>query len=160
VGPPLAHASPAYPVAVQADLKLTETPRCTLCHTTDLGGKGTISSYFGRTLLRDGAQGNDDIGALKAALEMMESEQTDSDGDGVSDIDELRAGTDPNDGPGPSDPLPTPQTGCALRGAAQQGASGSAWLWCALGAYLVRRRRARGARLLRNSEAAFRKSEA
>ena len=38
------------------------------------------------------------LGSLDTALDALAAENTDSDGDGVPDIDELKAGTDPNVG--------------------------------------------------------------
>jgi hypothetical protein len=137
---------------------LATTPDCTLCHANDLGGKGTISTYFGRTLLREGAEGNDDEGALKAALGAMDRQHVDSDGDGVPDIDELQMGTDPNDGPGPSNALPTPQTGCALRAPNRDSGADAVWLSCLMFAWFAQRR-GRSVRLDRKPEGEFRKSE-
>src|SRR6185436_7455459 len=62
-------------------------------------------------LLAQGVQGRNS-GSLLAALAEMDAEQSDSDGDGIPDLDELRAGSDPNDGPGNN--LPVPLTGCAV----------------------------------------------
>ncbi len=117
-----AHASPNYPEAVQGYLgKGASIPPCTLCHSSDLGGPGTVSTPFGHAVLSHGASGKNDVGALRAALAEMDSESDDSDCDGVPDLDELRSGGDPN--AGPCQGGLTAQTGCALRPAASEPAA-------------------------------------
>ncbi len=113
-----AHASPTYPPTIKLDLDLAQVPDCTLCHRDQLGGAGTVIRPFGRTLI-DHFQltGNNNVALLKAALASDDSQNLDSDGDGVTDIDELRMGTNPNVGAsgveaGPDVPLP--ETGCAF----------------------------------------------
>ena len=113
-----AFASPTYPPTIQSDLGLAQAPDCTLCHRDQLGGAGTVVRPFGRTLI-DHFQltGNNNVALLKAALAGDDAQNLDSDGDGVTDIDELRMGTNPNVGvsgveAGPDVPLP--ETGCAL----------------------------------------------
>lgn len=56
----------------------------------------------------------EDVGSLDNALAALKSQNTDSDGDGISDIDELQMGSDPNDGPGTFDQYPIAMTGCAM----------------------------------------------
>jgi hypothetical protein len=78
--------------------------------------------------------------SLPAALSQLEADRVDSDGDGTPDIDELRAGTDPNSSANASligDPDPgygcggSPPRGGGGRGAAAPlfGASGFGWLF-------------------------------
>ena len=150
-------ASTEYPPTIKAQLGLMQAPDCTLCHRDDNGGARTVVRPFGRTLeSRFGLTGGN-VGLLRAAITADDNEHFDSDGDGVSDIDELRAGSNPNVGlSGEEAPLdfPLPETGCAL---AKRSPAGQASL-CVFGLGLaglglLRRRvrsrhvwRARGAR--------------
>jgi MYXO-CTERM domain-containing protein len=145
----LARASVTYPAELIRRWE-TETlpvpgPYCTLCHRTDAGGAGTVSTPFGRALMSEGALGNN-VPSLDSALDALEAAGSDSDRDGVTDIEELRAGLDPNQGdvaggadPDPLADVPLPRTGCSF------GATNSETSWLvgvALGfALLLRRRR-------------------
>src|SRR5262249_7781627 len=94
-----ARASSDYPQAVRGKLGLSRAPDCILCHSDDKGGNGTIVTWFGLSMQDFGVQGKrPDL--LDAALDRLREEDTDSDADGSPDIEELQAGTDPNDGPG------------------------------------------------------------
>lgn len=96
--PGIAHATPGFPGEIQSHLKLAAQPpsSCSLCHTTgSAGGKGTVNTPFGVSVRGHGAAENDSA-ALDSALDAMDKDSTDSDGDGVPDITELRNGTDPN----------------------------------------------------------------
>lgn len=110
-----AAASATFPGTIQAQLGLTSPPGCTLCHRSDLGGAGTVISPFGRTMVNHFGLTGSNIDALKGALAGSDAEHLDSDGDGAPDIEELRAGSDPNVGlSGEPAPLgvPLPETGC------------------------------------------------
>lgn len=85
-----------YTPAVKDYLNLAEEPSCTLCHESTVGGDGTATRPFGETVRSFGAIGDDDVGSLLYALELMDDYDIDSDEDGVHDLDELRAGYDPN----------------------------------------------------------------
>jgi hypothetical protein len=119
--PRLSSASVAYPGEVKeyfgVDTLVASPLGCTLCHSSDQGGNDTVVQPYGRAMLGVGAKGSD-VGSLKNALEQLESIGSDSDRDGATDADEIRAGTDPNQGTGETvDPLagvPLPQTGCAV----------------------------------------------
>lgn len=119
-----ASASVAYPALVERHFDIdalpAPPPSCTLCHSSDQGGNDTVVRPFGRALLNLGAEGND-ASSLESALGQLERESIDSDRDGVSDVDELRTGDDPNVGsaetPDPLAGAPLPQTGCSLGGA-------------------------------------------
>src|SRR5687768_16197641 len=92
-----APASEPFPSAIQEKLMLPAEPPCTICHTTDEGGEGTVVKPFGVTIQRLGV-GKLETGKLIAALDALESQQIDSDFDGIPDTTELREGSDPNDG--------------------------------------------------------------
>jgi hypothetical protein len=111
--PRIASASPNFPAELQKEWDLPTAPGCIVCHQNDLGGVGTATKPFARSLQRKGLV-QEDIGSLDTALAALKAQNTDSDGDGISDIDELQMGTDPNDGPGTFDQYPIPMTGCAM----------------------------------------------
>jgi len=91
----LAHASSIFPTEVHAHLALSYTPDCVLCHNTPSGGFGTVTTPFGMSMRNRGLVAQS-IPSLDTALDALTAEKTDSDHDGVPDIDELKAGTNPN----------------------------------------------------------------
>ncbi len=96
--PRIAYATPGFPGEIQSHLKLAAQPpsSCSLCHTTgSAGGKGTVNTPFGVSVRGHGAAENDNA-SLDSALDAMDKDGTDSDGDGAPDITELRNATDPN----------------------------------------------------------------
>ncbi len=112
-------ASSDYPAVIKTQLGLsTDHPRmCRLCHTSDLGGSGTITQPFGKALQARGLA-SENAELLKTALAQLEADKVDSDGDGVTDIDELKALTDPNKvstGGGEDEELPPLKFGCGAQ---------------------------------------------
>jgi hypothetical protein len=100
-------ATPNFPDAVATHLGMSASPDCTLCH-AGTPGRGTVTTPFGTTLRSRGAQAYDEA-SLRLALDALSAEKKDSDGDGTSDIDELRAGQDPN---GSGGDVVKPEYGC------------------------------------------------
>jgi len=94
--PGVAQADPTYPAEIQSHLGLSFTPQCTLCHATNNGGLGTISTQFGRALQSKGLTSN--TATLAPALDALNSASTDSNGDGIPDIQQLKKRIDPNTG--------------------------------------------------------------
>ena len=95
-----AFASERFPLIMREQLKLSADPLCTICHDTLIGGKDSVKTAFGKTAMTKYSLRQLDFEGLKAVLTKMEADGVDSDGDKIGDIAELRAGTDPNDGPG------------------------------------------------------------
>jgi MYXO-CTERM domain-containing protein len=155
-----ARASVTFPEALRKQLGLAEIagppPGCQLCHRDDAGGLKTATKPLGRSLLQAGTMGGS-VPSLQAALSSLESDGTDSDRDGVGDVAELKAGSDPNvatvmgggeggEGMGcvllPPE-IPLPETGCSWAGGA---APASGWLTLAGLVALALRRRRSGSR--------------
>jgi hypothetical protein len=111
-----ASASTFFPSTVGSTLGVP-APLCPLCHTTDLGVKGSATKPFALTLIGYGLT-PDDTSTLRSILERMkDTGSDDSDGDGMGDIAELQQGRDPNvnDVTGlPPDGYPPPSFGCAV----------------------------------------------
>lgn len=92
---PVARASTVFPDAVATELELPEEPACTLCHTTELGKKGTATKPFARSLKLCGIV-EKDRNVLVQALRCVDRRNYNSDSDGAADVEEIRDGTDPN----------------------------------------------------------------
>lgn len=92
---PDAAASQNFPKVVQSELGLKTAPECTICHMDNNGGEGSAKQPFALALQRLGAVKKND-GLLIEALREAEARGIDSDGDCTPDIDELRAGKNPN----------------------------------------------------------------
>ena len=123
LGAPLAaRATPDFPAAIARDLQLSAPPPCTICHATDQGGAGTVVKPFGKYMVSRGLVPFDDS-SLATALAAAAAERHDSNGDGISDIDALKQGLDPNGTSSTAALVEDPQFGCA-----QSGGDGGAWL--------------------------------
>lgn len=149
-----AAASVAFPETLRQELGLSaiyNPPGCQLCHQNDVGGVMTATKPFGRAMIKVGLTAGS-VPSLKSALSTLEANGTDSDGDGSADIDELKAGTNPNvadAAPGeggaapvvapPVEEVPLPETGCSVNFAAPASASATLLGLLALG--FLRRRR-------------------
>ncbi len=101
-----AAASPTFPAEIAAHLS-APTPQCTICH-VGTPGIGTATTVFAQAMRARGLVPND-LASLDTALDALAAEKFDSNHDGVSDIDELKAGKDPNAG---SVAAVTPEYGC------------------------------------------------
>lgn len=138
-----ASASSSYPEEVKAHLGLSSTPACTLCH-EGTPGYGTATTPFGASAKGTYGLSAQDTSKLDSVLDSMATDKVDSDGDGVSDIDELKAGTDPNSAGGiTAVQKPDLIYGCQARVAGEQpgGAGGlAAFFAVALGVGWARRR--------------------
>lgn len=88
-----AFASSSYPGAVAQELTV-DAPSCAVCH-DGATTFGTVTTPFGVAMVDAGLVASDPD-SLIAALATLEAQGTDSDQDGVGDIDELLDGTDPN----------------------------------------------------------------
>jgi hypothetical protein len=108
-------ATPNFPGAIERDLDLAAPPRCTICHTTDSGGAGTAVRPFGVYLRSRGLRPFDED-SLQNALFAAAGEHHSSNGEGLSDIDALKAGQDPNGSASAGDL--TPAFGCSSSGSA------------------------------------------
>ncbi len=91
----VASASANYPETVKTHLGLKSAPQCTLCHADGKTGIGTVNTPFGKTARGDHLVSGD-TSKLTEVLDQMKTDATDSDDDGIGDIEELIAGTDPN----------------------------------------------------------------
>lgn len=91
-----AHALQDYAMAIAEELVLAEQPSCLFCHARADDGDATDTPF--NDALKDlGFTRRRGVPSLLAALDALERDDVDSDGDGVGDVDELRAGANPND---------------------------------------------------------------
>jgi len=134
----VAEATPEFPDAMRAHLKMSSSPPCDVCHADGVTGGGTVTTPFGRSARARGlVADNEDV--LFGVLDRMAGEKVDSDNDGIPDIDELIASTDPNSAAGNT--VGPQEFGCVGRVASGQGERGASLLAAALVALALRRSR-------------------
>lgn len=112
-------ASSGYPAELEDYLALACRPPCTVCHESASGGTGTATREFAVALQERGLEGASDLELLRAAIDAMQSDGADSDGDDAPDLQELADGTDPNPGGSSFCAVPTPIYGCATAPSAE-----------------------------------------
>ncbi|HEY5956105.1 MAG TPA: hypothetical protein VIV60_06115 [Polyangiaceae bacterium] len=97
VAPGVVSAKPTFPGRIQNHLGLAAPPPsdCLLCHGSKQGG-GPIVQPFGKAMVAAGLSASSSEAQLGAALDKLAADNTDSDADGVPDVDALKAGLDPN----------------------------------------------------------------
>ncbi len=83
-----------FPGLIQRDLSLSYEVPCSVCHLKGNTGSSTAGTPFALSLRDRGLSG--DSNSLSSALSRLQTDGVDSDGDGIPDVTELRAGTDPN----------------------------------------------------------------
>ncbi len=148
-----AQASTVFAEHISQKLGTPCVPQCTICHTTNLGGGGTVTRAFGinaktfMLLPQSLVQLDNVLTQLALPLTMMDGVDRDVDDDAISDIDELKQGTDPNPG---NEPLcvTVPAYGCGAtiaktpkRAATDGTATAAALLTALVGLLALRRRR-------------------
>lgn len=106
-----ASATPNFPPEMNGHLTLGYEPPCSVCHLNGVTGLGTVTTPFGVSMRARGCVAND-TGSLDTALDALAAEGTDSDSDGVGDIQELKDGTDPNVAGGAGASTLKPVYGC------------------------------------------------
>jgi hypothetical protein len=145
-----AHAEPEFPAAIQAAAGMPCGPPCTLCHTSSPGTADTPTKAFAFTLINSGVLVPNHPESLTAVVAKLRADKTDTDGDKISDVDELAEGSDPSN-PRPNTDICGPLYGCAggrIAKVPPRPAARAPWLFASALALLMlsRRRRARAAR--------------
>jgi hypothetical protein len=92
-----ASATPDFPAALATDLGVTCVADCTICHTNNSGGAGTVTQPFGRQLQIYGLAKYDQA-SLQNALNTCKAAGLgcDTNCNGTNDVDELTSCINPN----------------------------------------------------------------
>jgi MYXO-CTERM domain-containing protein len=95
-----AHAVSRFPSLIYHHLYSYYTvppyqPPCSLCHVRGSTGPGTAQTPFALSMKARGLDPNNN-NSVAIALDAMQRDNVDSDGDGVPDIQEIEDDTDPN----------------------------------------------------------------
>lgn len=136
-------ATATYPLAVQTHLGLAAPPlaSCALCHANGVATQGTVTTPFGASAKSLGLVANNEA-SLRSALDALARAGTDSDADGTADIDELRAGSNPNvSATAPSTPALVYGCGAQALPGPLEALSLTGWLLAAVGGRRARTRR-------------------
>jgi len=131
-------ATPSFPTVVQQFVQSQSSPSCTICHDNPNGGLGTVTRPFGEYLRSRGLVELDEA-SLRNALTAAQAEGHDSNGDGVTDIEALREGLDPNGNIASSSP---PAYGCSVEHRPQRKQTGALAIlvgFVAMGVYFRKR---------------------
>ena len=136
--PVVGYAKPQFPPDIARHLSATVDPACSVCHLEGKLSGVTVITPFALALRAHGFTGSEDT--LNSALDGMQTDNTDSDGDGISDVQELRAGTDPNS-PVAGATTSDPTYGCSV--ASPRGRGGWAAVVLSVAAAVTLRRRRR-----------------
>lgn len=130
-----------FPSQIEHDVPPTTAYQvpCSVCHIKGNTGSSTAITPLALSLRARGLSGSSD--SLTTALAQLEIDGTDSDGDKISDIDELKNGTDPNSSANASIINDQePGYGCGGTAPTGKGGPGAASL-LTLGWLILRRRR-------------------
>jgi Bacterial TSP3 repeat len=135
----LARAKSEFPSEIKNKYVLTYDVPCAVCHIKGNVASATPITPFALSLRARGMTGDNQ--SLSSALDKLKSDAVDSDGDGVTDVDELKAGTDPNSSANASiEDNQEPGYGCGGTAPKGRSAPGMASM-LALAWFMLRRRR-------------------
>ena len=108
-----AHASVEYNQALDDALDAACPSNCTWCHSDSAGDFDTVTRPFGQAMMTEGELIGLTPTRVADAIERLRSAETDSDGDGISDITEIENNGSPNGDAFPICP-PEPIYGCPI----------------------------------------------